>query len=36
MKLMVKLQRCSEPDKVELCLEVEKRVQAYPVKAIRC
>ena len=32
MKLMVKLQRCSEPDKVELCLEVEKRVQALSCK----
>ena len=32
MKLMVKLQRCSEPDKVELALEVEKRVQALSCK----
>ena len=32
MKLMVKLQRCSEPDKVELCLKVAKRVQALSCK----
>ena len=35
MKLMVKLQRCPKPDKAELCLEVERRLQTLSSKGAK-